>query len=67
VRNLGTFSSADGLSQLLFRLTVTSTVYCLSEMSSPWGFKVADRSSPAFHLLAAGSAWLDIEGEPNPV
>lgn len=67
MRRLGSFSNADGLSQLLFRLTVTSTVYCLSEMSSPWGFKVAARSSPAFHLLTSGSAWLEIEGEPEPV
>jgi len=35
VRRLGTFSNADGISQLLFRLSVTSTVYCLSEMTSP--------------------------------
>ncbi len=66
MRRLGRFANADGLSQLLFRLTVTSTVYCLSEMSSPWGFKVAARSSPAFHLLTSGSAWLEVEGEPEP-
>lgn len=51
MRRLGTFANADGLSQLLLRLTVSSTVYCLSEMSSPWGFRVGARSSPAFHLL----------------
>lgn len=67
VRRLGTFSNADGISQLLFRLSVTSTVYCLSEMSSPWGFEVAARSSPAFHLLTSGSAWLEVEGQPEPV
>ena len=67
MRRLSTFPNADGLSQLLFRLTVTSTLYCLSEMSSPWGFKVAARSSPAFHLLTSGSAWLEIEDEPDAV
>ena len=67
MRRLSTFPNADGLSQLLFRLTVTSTLYCLSEMSSPWGFKVAARSSPAFHLLTSGSAWLQIENEPDTV
>lgn len=67
MRRLGTFPNADGLSQLLFRLTVTSTVFCLSEMSSPWGFRVAGRSSPSFHLLTSGSAWLEIEGEPEAV
>jgi hypothetical protein len=49
VRSLGTFSSADGVSQLLFRLSVTSTAYCLSEMTAPWGFQVAARENPAFH------------------
>ena len=67
MRRLGTFPNADGLSQLLFRLTVTSTVFCLSEMSSPWGFRVAGRSSPSFHLLTSGSAWLEIDGEPEAV
>jgi AraC-like DNA-binding protein len=46
---------------------VSSTVYCLSEMTSPWGFKVAARSSPAFHLLTSGSAWLEVEGEQQQV
>src|SRR5712692_9626869 len=67
MRRLGTFPDPDGLSQLLLRLTVSSTVYCLSEMTSPWGFKVAARSSPAFHLLTSGSAWLEIDGEEQHV
>jgi AraC-like DNA-binding protein len=36
-------------------------------MTAPWGFRVAARSSPAFHLLTAGSAWLEVEGDPEPV
>src|SRR5712691_10444622 len=67
MRRLGTFPDPDGLSQLLLRLTVSSTVYCLSEMTSPWGFKVEARSRPAFHLLTAGGAWLEVEGQPNPI
>jgi hypothetical protein len=35
MRSLGAFSESDGLSQLLLRLTVNSTVYCLSEMTAP--------------------------------
>ena len=62
MRSLGAFSDPDGLSQLLLRLTANSTLYCLSEMTTPWGFKVARRSGPAFHLLTAGSAWLEVEG-----
>ena len=67
MRSLGTFNQADGLSQLLLRLSVNSTVYCLSEMTAPWGFRVAARSSPAFHLLTAGSAWLEVEGQRDPI
>lgn len=67
MRGLGTFTDPDGLSQLLLRLTVTSTVYCLSHMTSPWGFKVAARPRPAFHLLTSGSAWLEVEGRPDQV
>lgn len=67
MRRLGAFPDPDGLSQLLLRLTVNSTIYCLSHMSSPWGFKVASRSRPAFHLLTVGSAWLEVEGQPDPI
>jgi len=67
MRSLGAFSDSDGLSQLLLQLTVNSTVYCLSEMTAPWGFQVAARSGPAFHLLTAGSALLEVEGHRDPV
>jgi AraC-like DNA-binding protein len=67
MQRLGTFSDPDVLSQLLLRLTVNSTLYCLSAMTAPWGFKVAARSGPAFHLLTSGSAWLEVEGCPQPV
>ena len=67
MHTLGAFSDGDGLSQLLLRMTVTSTVYCLSDMGAPWGFRVAPRSSPAFHLLTSGTAWLEVDGEPEAV
>jgi AraC-like DNA-binding protein len=67
MRTLGRFSEDDGLSQLLLRLTVTSTVYCLSDMSSPWGFRVAARPRPAFHLLTSGTAWLEVDGDAEGV
>lgn len=36
-------------------------MYCLSEMTTPWGFRVARRDGPAFHLLTSGAAWLEVE------
>jgi len=57
VRRLGTFSSADGVSQLLLRLTVTSTVYCLSELSSPWqGLQTPVRDVAGAYRWVSGSA-----------
>jgi AraC family transcriptional regulator, alkane utilization regulator len=67
MKRLSAFPTVDGLTQILLRLTVTSSLYCVSEMTSPWGFRVAARSMPAFHLLTKGSAWLEVEGEVEPV
>ncbi|MEP7104983.1 MAG: cupin domain-containing protein, partial [Chloroflexota bacterium] len=67
MHTLGAFADDDGLSQLLLRLTVSSTVYCLSDMSAPWGFRVAPRPSPAFHLLTSGTAWLEVDGDQEAV
>jgi AraC family transcriptional regulator, alkane utilization regulator len=66
MRRLGEFPDPDGLSELLLRLTVSSTVYCFF-MSSPWGFKVPARAVPAFHILTAGGGWLEVEGRPEPI
>jgi AraC-like DNA-binding protein len=67
MRTMAAFSPGDGMSQLLLRVTVTSTVYCLSDMTSPWGFRVGARESPAFHLLTAGTAWLEVDGERDGI
>jgi AraC-like DNA-binding protein len=67
VKALTNFSPDDGLTQALLRLTVTSTVYCLSDMTRPWGFRVARRDGPAFHLLTSGAAWLEVEGTQEGV
>jgi AraC family transcriptional regulator, alkane utilization regulator len=62
MRTLGKLTLDDGLSQLLLRVSVSSTIYCLSDMTSPWGFRVAAREMPAFHLLTSGEGWLEVEG-----
>lgn len=65
MRSLGTFAEPDALSQLLLRLSVTSSLYCLSKMTAPWGFQVAARPMPAFHLLLSGSACLEVDRRPD--
>lgn len=66
MRSFGEFEDPDGLSELLLRLTVSSTVFCFF-MSSPWGFKVARRPVPAFHIITSGGAWMEVEGHPQPI
>jgi AraC family transcriptional regulator, alkane utilization regulator len=65
MRSLGKFADPDALSQLLLRLSVTSSLYCLSQMTAPWGFQVGARPIPAFHLLLSGSAWLEVDRAPG--
>jgi len=64
-KTIGSIPDRDSVSDLLFGLSVTSTLYCISEMSAPWGFRVAARENPAFHLLSSGSAWLEVDGRPE--
>ncbi len=67
VRALGRLSRDDSLSEMLLRLSVRSTVYCLSEMRAPWAFRVAARDVSAFHLVTAGNGWLEVDGEPERI
>src|SRR5437763_14971360 len=52
----------DSLSEMLRPVRVRSTVYCRSLMGAPWGFGVEAHGSPAFHVVTAGSCWLEVEG-----
>jgi AraC-like DNA-binding protein len=65
-RGAGEFGDPDGLSELLLRLTVSSTVYCFF-MSSPWGFKVPKQQVPAFHIMTSGGGWMEVDGAPQPI
>jgi AraC-like DNA-binding protein len=58
----------DVLSQLLRAVKVHSTVYCVSELSAPWGLQVEDSSVAKFHLVLEGSCVLTLEtGEQVPL
>jgi AraC-like DNA-binding protein len=52
----------DTVTELLAALRVRSTVYCLSELREPWGFEVDGANVAKFHLVLAGSCWLDLAG-----
>ncbi|HEY2690651.1 MAG TPA: cupin domain-containing protein, partial [Streptosporangiaceae bacterium] len=55
-------ASEDGLSGVLREVTVRSAVYCLSDFSAPWGFRVENSPAAKFHVLLHGAAWLSIGG-----
>lgn len=60
MKQLNTYPD-DTVSDLLATLTVHSTVYCLSELRTPWGFHVEGRNVAKFHLILEGGAWLILD------
>ena len=65
MERLNDFNPADLVSQILRGVRVRSTVYCRSLLGAPWGFGVAARGNPAFHVVTSGSCWLEVDGEPR--
>jgi AraC-like DNA-binding protein len=57
----------DVVSDLLDALRVRTTVYCRSEMRAPWGFGVEAHGNPSFHVVTRGRAWLEVEGDAQPL
>ena len=48
----------DSVSELLRAVKVHSTVYCISDLTAPWGFQVEDSTAAKFHLVLEGSCVL---------
>lgn len=59
--------ASDPVSQVLRLLRVRSSVYCRSVMGAPWGFGVEPHGNPAFHVVTAGSCWLEVHGDPQQI
>src|SRR5437763_13873164 len=53
----------DVVSEVLQSFAVRSTIFCVSELRSPWAFRVDGEPVAKFHLLLEGSALLDCRGE----
>jgi AraC-like DNA-binding protein/mannose-6-phosphate isomerase-like protein (cupin superfamily) len=51
----------DAISGLLRAVNVHSTVYCVSDLSAPWGFQVEDSSAAKFHLVLEGSCVVTLD------
>lgn len=56
----------DAVTELLASLKVHSSVYCLSDLGSPWGFAVDGADTAKFHLVLEGACWLQA-GTLDPV
>ncbi|MGB9753084.1 MAG: AraC family transcriptional regulator [Roseiflexus castenholzii] len=53
----------DSLSHVLNTVRLRSSVYCRSELGSPWGLHFAPRSCAVFHVLHRGNGYLCVEGD----
>ncbi len=52
----------DALAETLSAIRVQSSVYCLSELRAPWGFRVDGAATAKFHLVLDGVCWLEVDG-----
>src|SRR5262245_65292834 len=64
---LSEFDQADPVSEVLRAIRIRSTVYCRSDLGSPWGFGVDAHGNPAFHLVTAGGCWLEVKGDGEQI
>jgi hypothetical protein len=57
----------DVLADVMQSIRLQSTLYCLANMSAPWGFLVSPRKVASFHVVTGGTCWLTVEGIDKPV
>ena len=57
----------DVLADIMQSIRLQSTLYCLANMSAPWGFLVSPRKVASFHVVTGGTCWLTVEGIDKPV
>jgi AraC-like DNA-binding protein len=62
MENLTSALPLDALSQVLADIRFRGTLYCRSELGSPWGFRVQGRDAASFHLVERGACVLEVEG-----
>ena len=60
---LGHTAPDDEVTALLAALAVQSSVYCLYDLSAPWGFAVEGAATAKFHVVLDGGCWLQLAGQ----
>jgi AraC-like DNA-binding protein len=59
-------AGSDPIAQALGSIAVQSSIFCLSELRAPWGFRVEGAGIAKFHMILEGDAWLRLdEREPQ--
>ncbi|WP_322494672.1 AraC family transcriptional regulator [Chloroflexus sp.] len=53
----------DALTHILDTLRLNSSVYCRSELGSPWGLHFAPRPCAVFHVLHRGNGYVQLAGD----
>jgi AraC-like DNA-binding protein/mannose-6-phosphate isomerase-like protein (cupin superfamily) len=67
VDRLNRSKSADGVSEMLRSLRISTTIFCRSDMHAPWGFAVKAHGRAAFHVLLDGHCHLEVDGVEEPI
>jgi AraC-like DNA-binding protein len=67
VQRLDVGLNRDAVTELLTSARVHSTIYCRTELRSPWAFGVRAADVSVFHLISDGSSWLEVDGVDEPV
>ena len=64
---MGKMGDADPLSEILASLRVATSVVSRAVLGAPWSVRTEGASSPIFHVVAAGSCFVERVGAAAPV
>jgi AraC-like DNA-binding protein len=57
----------DVFADVLQSIHLQSALYCRAHLSAPWGLGIPRRKVAVFHIVAAGTCWLTVDGTDEPV
>ena len=55
----------DVLTDVLNAVHLSSTVFVQTRLPPPWGIRTGPRAHFAFHVIAEGDCWLEVDGQPG--
>ena len=64
--NKNNYGKLDALSDVLDTIHLSSTFYCRSELTAPWGLTFEKVDAASFHAIRSGVCWIKInENDPS--